>query len=62
MTGWQFNYGPGNPVGRVYRDLIRKADWNLDGIPAVDEPRISMEELSAKPTGMVRELNINDEQ
>lgn len=62
VTGWQFNYGPGNPVGRVYRDLIRKADWNLDGIPAVDEPRVSMEELSAKPTGMVREMNIKDEQ
>ena len=61
VTSWHFDYGPGKPVGRVYRDLIRSANWDLGGAPASNEPRISEELLSVKPNGIVKEISIKEE-
>ncbi len=55
-------YGANKPVSYVYRDLIRKTNFKLEGDPAVAEPRLSVEKLNSKPTGKVGVISIKDDE
>lgn len=62
VTSWITDYGPGKPVSYVYRDLIRRANFDTEGVVAVDEPRLPNEELYKRPAGIVDQISIKDEQ
>ncbi len=62
VTAWHHNYSTANPIGWVYRDLIRRSNFDPEGVPARDEPRVPMDELHRRPVGKIKDILIEDDE
>ena len=61
VNSWIQDYDFSNPLGKRFRDEIRSACWDMEGVVAVSEPRLPNEQLFARPAGQVERISIKDE-
>ncbi len=62
VNSWIQDYDFSNPLGKRFREEIRSACWDMEGVVAVSEPRLPNEQLFARPAGQVERISIKDEQ
>ena len=62
VNSWIQDYDFNNPIGKRWREQIRRADFSTDGPCAVSQPNLPFEELYKRPAGLVKTSKISDEQ
>ena len=62
VNSWIQDYDFNNPIGKRWREQIRRFNFDPEGVPAVSEPRLPNEELFKRPVGLVKTSSIKDEQ
>ena len=61
VNSWIQDYSFSNPLGKRFREQIRRANFDTEGVIAVSEPRLPNEQLFARPAGQVKRISIKDE-
>ena len=62
VSSWIQDYDFTNPIGKRYREQIRRFSFDTEGVPAVSEPRLPLEDQFKRPAGLVKTSKISDEQ